>query len=166
MPNLPFRFVKYGRTLENDAASQTLRALRSGPYGNSIHVLLPRRRTTCHERNIMFRIIWIISTYVRAFTRRFMPTSVLLDWLRSRRGLKWGVPAMLLAVPYLLVAVWCSGAIERGASGWLNLVILLCIWNAMKFIVMGPVSLVALLKLRHREKRFGVVATPEFTPNG
>jgi len=100
----------------------------------------------------MFRIIWIISTYVRAFMRRFMPTSVLLDWLRSRRGIKWGVPAMLLAVPYLLIAVWCSGAIERGASGWLNLVILLCIWNAMKFIVMGPVSLALLLKARHQEK--------------
>ncbi len=102
----------------------------------------------------MFRIIWIISTYVRAFTRRFMPTSILLDWLRSRRGLKWGIPAMLLAVPYLLIAVWCSGAIERGASGWLNLVILLCIWNAMKFIVMGPVSLALLLKVRHQERGY------------
>lgn len=101
----------------------------------------------------MFRSIWILSIYIRAFMRRFMPSNVLLERIRRRRGLKWGVLAMLLAVPYLAVAVWCSGAIDHGAPGWLNLVIIVCLWNMMKFLVMGPVSLVLLLRARHSEAK-------------
>ncbi|WP_258075394.1 hypothetical protein [Rathayibacter sp. AY1E3] len=52
----------------------------------------------------MLRLIWILSIYVRSFMRRFMPTNIALVALRTRRGLKWGVPAMLLAVGYIWVA--------------------------------------------------------------
>ena len=52
----------------------------------------------------MFRLIWIASVHTRYFLRRYMPTNLLLDAVRTRRGLKWGLPAMLLAVPYLYVA--------------------------------------------------------------
>lgn len=55
-----------------------------------------------------------------------------------------GVPAMLLAVPYLMVAYWCTTVIENGGHGWLHLIVLVCIWNAFKMILIGPVS-VALL---------------------
>ena len=94
----------------------------------------------------MFSSIWILSIYVRALMRRFMTSNVLFERIRSRRGLKWGVPAMLLAVTYLAIAVWCSGAIDHGAPGWLNIVITVCLWNMMKFLVMGPVSLVLLFR--------------------
>lgn len=47
----------------------------------------------------MFRLIWIIGIYVRSFMRRVMPTNIALDAIRTRRGLKWGVPAMLLGIP-------------------------------------------------------------------
>lgn len=57
----------------------------------------------------MFRTIWIASLDIRAFMRRFMPTNIVLDKLRTRRGLKWGVPAMLLSVVYLgLLKVWLT----------------------------------------------------------
>lgn len=36
--------------------------------------------------------------------RRWMPTNIVLDLIRTREGLKFGVPAMLLAIPYLLAA--------------------------------------------------------------
>ena len=32
------------------------------------------------------------------FTRQFIPTAIVSDAINTRRGLKWGVPAMLLAV--------------------------------------------------------------------
>lgn len=48
----------------------------------------------------MFRLIWIASIHTRGFLRRWMPTNVLLDKIRTRSGLKYGVPAMLLAIPY------------------------------------------------------------------
>ncbi|MCX2164064.1 hypothetical protein [Corynebacterium auriscanis] len=47
----------------------------------------------------MFRLVWVASTYARDLLHRYMPTNIVLDKLRSRRGLKWGVPAMLLAIP-------------------------------------------------------------------
>ena len=61
--------------------------------------------------------------------RRYMPTNIALDALRSRRGLKWGIPAMLIAILYLyaegyaklflknsraMMAVMVSGKVCRG----------------------------------------------------
>jgi hypothetical protein len=60
----------------------------------------------------MLRIIWVISIHLRNFMRRYMPTNILLDAIRTRRGLKWGVPAMLLAIPYLLAASVCTALID------------------------------------------------------
>lgn len=99
----------------------------------------------------MFRLLWAASVSTRYYLRRYMPTNVALDAIRTRRGLKWGVPAMLLAVPYLLAASICTNLIADGGPGWLNLLVLLFIWNAIKFIIMGPVSLVLLTRARIRE---------------
>lgn len=99
----------------------------------------------------MFRIIWVISIHLRNFMRRYMPTNILLDAIRTRRGLKWGVPAMLLAIPYLFAASTCTALIDGGASRWLYVFALVCIWNALKFIVIGPFSVVALGRVKSRE---------------
>ena len=56
----------------------------------------------------MIRQLWTLSIRTRAFLRRYMPTNILLDAIRTRRGLKWGPPAMLLAAPYLLAASICT----------------------------------------------------------
>lgn len=46
------------------------------------------------------RPIWSPSVYRRYFLRRYMQTNILLDALRNRRrGLKWGMPGMLLEIP-------------------------------------------------------------------
>lgn len=99
----------------------------------------------------MFRLLWAASVRTRYYLRRYMPTNVALDAIRTRRGLKWGVPAMLLAIPYLLAASICTSLIAAGRPGWLNLLVLLFIWNAMKFIIMGPVSLLLLARVRFAE---------------
>lgn len=100
----------------------------------------------------MIRQLWTLSVHTRAFLRRYMPTNILLDAIRSRRGLKWGIPAMFLAAPYLLAASICTTLIaDDDAPGWLNLLALLCLWNAMKFVIFGPVSLVLLIRVRIRE---------------
>jgi hypothetical protein len=68
------------------------------------------------ERNkTMIRLIWTVSVHTRYFLRRYMPTNILLDAIRTRRrGLKWGIPAMLLAIPYLLIANVCVELVEQG----------------------------------------------------
>ncbi|MDQ0575263.1 sulfate permease [Agromyces albus] len=101
----------------------------------------------------MFGFIFAIVVRGRIILRRLMPTNLVLDAIHTRRGLKWGVPAMLLAVPYGLAAVYCVGLVERGAAGWLNLLVVLFVWNGLKFLVAGPVTVIQLLRVRAREAR-------------
>lgn len=101
----------------------------------------------------MLRLLWNLSIRVRLFLRTYMPTNTLLSALRTRRGLKWGVPAMLIAVPYLLGAWLLTVWIADGGPGWLNLLVLLFIWNALKFLVNGPITLIALIRARIAERR-------------
>jgi hypothetical protein len=46
---------------------------------------------------------------------------------RTRRGLKWGLPVMLLTVPYFAIANWCTTLIDHGAPGWLYPIVLICL---------------------------------------
>ena len=99
----------------------------------------------------MFGIIWVLTARAHYSFRRFMPTNIALDAIHTRRGLKWGVPAMLVAVPYTLAAALCAGLVEAGGSGWLYLLTVLFVWNTLKFVVAGPATVFWLLAIRHRE---------------
>jgi hypothetical protein len=99
----------------------------------------------------MFRLLSIASIHTRAFMRQYMPSNIILDRIRTRRGLKWGPLAMLLAVPYAAVAYWLTAVIKAGEPEWLYLIVLVCLWSALKMIWIGPVSLVVLARTRHAE---------------
>ena len=101
----------------------------------------------------MFRLIWIVSIYVRSFMRRFMPSNIAITALRTRSGLKWATPAMLLSVPYLFAASYVATLIDGGASKWLYVAFLVCIWNALKFVVNGIVCIGLLARVRVHERR-------------
>ncbi|MCC9053544.1 sulfate permease [Microbacterium sp. F2E] len=102
----------------------------------------------------MFRLIWALSVRVRYYLRRYMPTNILIDAIRYRRRWhKWGIPAMLLAIPYLLIAATCSHLAQNDGPGWLHLVALWGIWNALKLICLGPISVIVLIGARLREWR-------------
>jgi len=58
---------------------------------------------------------------------------------------------MLVALPYLLIASVCSDAAADGGPGWLHLIVLWACWNALKFVIMGPVSVVLFIRARLRE---------------
>ena len=102
---------------------------------------------------LMFCLIWTAIVYTRYLLRRYMPTNILLDVIRTRQGLKWSVPAMLLTIPNLYAANLLTVLIGDGGPGWLCLLVVLCIWNAMKFAFMGPVSVVLLVRTRTAEWR-------------
>jgi hypothetical protein len=85
------------------------------------------------------------------FLRRFMPTAIVIDAINTRHGLKWGVPAMLLAVPYLVAAEYCRSQVEAGGPSWMNLLVLLFLVNTLKFVLIGPISLLKLMAVRVRE---------------
>jgi hypothetical protein len=83
----------------------------------------------------------------------YAPTNILLRWLRSRNGLKWGVPFMMLGAAYLLASVALGALIRDGGAGWLNVLVLLCIWDGVKFVAFGPLSVLTLVRVRIRERR-------------
>ncbi|QCP08990.1 sulfate permease [Micrococcus luteus] len=87
------------------------------------------------------------------FLQQSPPTNLLLNAIRTRRGLKWGVPAMLLAGVYFYAAAICTTIINDGGPGWLYLLVLVFVWNAFKFLWIGPVSLIQLISVRAGERR-------------
>ncbi|MGP5054397.1 sulfate permease [Brachybacterium paraconglomeratum] len=100
----------------------------------------------------MFRLIWIASTHVRSFMRHWMPTNILLEKLRTRRGLKFGPLALLLAVAYFYLASLLTVIIDGGGPRWLYLLVPLCVWNAFKFLWTGPVIVIQLVHPRTKER--------------
>lgn len=95
----------------------------------------------------MIRLLWSGSVHTRYFLRRYMPTNILLDAIRTPRGLKWGVLAMLLAVPYFFITAVLVQIIHDGTLAWLHMLVLLSIWNGLKMLWVGPSSLVLLARL-------------------
>ena len=85
---------------------------------------------------------------------RYAPTNLLLGAIRyRRRGLKWGIPAMLLlGGGYYFAKAICYTIIQREGPGPLYLLVLLFVWNAFKFLWIGPVSFVQLVRRRRQER--------------
>ena len=78
---------------------------------------------------------------IHYYLQAFAPTNILLRRLRARGGLKWAIPAALLLVPtYLFASAITTTVLADGGAGWLNLVVLTCIWNAMKFAWLGVLT--------------------------
>jgi len=60
---------------------------------------------------------------------------------------------MLIGVAYFYAGAICTTLIDRGAPTWLTVLVLLFIWNGLKFAWIGPVSLITVIRLRRRESR-------------
>jgi hypothetical protein len=102
----------------------------------------------------MLQLLIAFVSRIYAFFQRTMPTNMILRATRTRRGLKWGAPAMLLAFVYVVIAAALAQWVAGGAPGWINLLVLVCLWNALKFVVNGPVTLVLLARVRALERRY------------
>lgn len=117
----------------------------------------------------MFQMLIAFVSRIYAFFQRSMPTNILIRATHTRRGLKWGVPAMLLAVVYIVIAAALALWIAGGAPGWINLLVLVCLWNALKFLVNGPITLVRLARVRGLERHYRgetLAGRPPETPVG
>jgi len=103
----------------------------------------------------------VFSIHAHGFFQHYMPSNRLLAATRSRRGLKWGIPAMLVSVPYLAIANVCTILIDRGAPEWLHVVVPWGIWNAFKLILNGPISLFRLVRAIMRERMVAQAVRPQ-----
>ena len=95
----------------------------------------------------MLSLLWNLSAAIRGYLRFYMPTNRAVDCLRSPRGLKWAVLVALVATPaYLFAMSLCATMVDRGGPGWLNVLMLLFFWNAMKFAWLAVLSPLVLLR--------------------
>ncbi len=104
----------------------------------------------------MLALLWNLSAAIRGYLRFYMPTNRALDWLRTPRGLKWAVPAAVVVAPGYFYAMSVSAVIAaRPGLGWLNILVLLYCWNALKFVWMGVLAPLHGLRLvvAHRVQR-------------
>ncbi len=101
----------------------------------------------------MFRLILTIASRTHWLLHKVAPSNILLNYIRTRHGLKWGVPAMLIGAGYFALAYWCTTLLDAGAPGWINLIVILGIYNGFRFTLIGPISLIRLLAARTREYR-------------
>ena len=115
----------------------------------------------------MFQLLIAFVSRIYAFFQRTMPTNILIRATHTRRGLKWGAPTMLLAVVYSVIAAVLAQWVAGGGPGWVNLLVLLCLWNALKSVVNGPITVVRLARVRAYERRYRdgmLAARPRQTP--
>jgi hypothetical protein len=95
-----------------------------------------------------------LAAAIRGYMAYYMPTNRAVDWLRSPRGLKWAIPVALVATPtYLFAMSVCMTIVDRGGPGYLNVLVMLFAWNALKFAVVGLVSPVLQLQAHARRRR-------------
>jgi hypothetical protein len=90
----------------------------------------------------MFRLTVQLIISMRAVLA-YAPSNRLMWHLRRRRGMGAALIAVAVGAVYLLAAATCAVLIDRGSPGWLNVLVLLFIWNALKLAVTGPATLVA-----------------------
>lgn len=84
----------------------------------------------------MFRLIMRTAGSLRsAFDRA--PSNHLARSLRTHARLRSALAALSIGAAYLLAAVVCTVLLGRGAPGWLNLPVLLFLWNAWKLVLTG-----------------------------
>lgn len=102
----------------------------------------------------MFQLLIAFVSRIYAFFQRTMPTNMIIRATHTRRGLKWGVPAMLLAVVYVVIGAALAQWVANGAPGWINLLVLVCLWNALKFVVNAPTTVGRLVRSRALERRY------------
>ena len=101
--------------------------------------------TRTEGRTPMLALFWNLSAAIRGYLRFYMPTNRALDWLRPPRGLKWAVPAAIVLTPGYLCAMSFAAVIGAWPGlGWVNVLVLLFCWNAMKFAWIGVFAVLAI----------------------
>jgi hypothetical protein len=99
------------------------------------------------KETLMLAICLRLAAAIHGYLGYYMPTNRAVDWLRSPRGIKWAIPVAIVATPtYLFAMSVCMTIIGRGGPGYLNVLVMIYAWDALKFAVTAAVSPLVLLR--------------------
>jgi hypothetical protein len=101
----------------------------------------------------MLRAGMSVAAVAHGWLWRLAPSNRILAATRTRRGLPWGIPVMLVGAAYWWAAAALTVAIGRGGPGWLHIGVMVCLWSGLKLVLNGPVTLVLLARARLAEAR-------------
>lgn len=114
----------------------------------------------------MIRTIMHLTPAVRAVLQH-APTNRLLRRLQRRRAPASAVAAIMVGVAYLFAAVASTVLLDRGGPGWLNLLVLLFVYNSGKLALHGLAMLVSPARQRPGRLRPSHLArSPTEEPDG
>lgn len=109
----------------------------------------------------MLALLWNLSAAIRGYLRYYMLTNRALDYLRTSHGLRLAVPVSIAGATTYLYAMSVAAVIAvRPSLGWVNLLVMLFTWNALKFAWFGILSVPLLLceaGSRHAQRGVGPV---------
>jgi hypothetical protein len=90
----------------------------------------------------MLALMWNLSAALTGYLRLYMPTNRAVDLLRTSPRQKWAFPVALVAVTiYLFAMSICATVVKQGGPSYLNVLVFLFAWNALKFAVLAVVAL-------------------------
>lgn len=102
---------------------------------------------------MIFAASWALSARLYNLAQRFAPSNIVMRKVHTRTGIKWGpLVGLIGGIVYGLLMVAAGTIVRDGGPGWLNLFVLVGFWNAGRFAVLIPVSMVRLLRVRHQEE--------------
>jgi hypothetical protein len=90
---------------------------------------------------IIFLLIWRTVATVRGSVKAYAPSNIAITYLRSPRGLKWAIPAALIAIPtYLYIAWLMTVLVDRSATEWLYLITVIAWVDACKYAALAVIT--------------------------
>lgn len=76
--------------------------------------------------------------FLVSFCQAWMPTNLLVRWIHTDHGLKWGMPSAAVLVPsYYELGHVFQAQIENGGSAWWWLALAWALINCVKFLSVG-----------------------------
>lgn len=100
---------------------------------------------------IILLLVMVPVAAVFCWCRRWLPSNILVGRVRTRAGLRWGIPLALLGLVYFAVGVVCAGMVQTGGPGWWYAPMAVCWWTALKLVGHGLFATVMLPVARTNE---------------
>lgn len=82
---------------------------------------------------------------------RWYPSNLLLNYVRTRRGLRWGLPLAAVGYGYLYGAGFLLSLISSGHSRSLYVAAAICAWSGVKLVFGGLYAAAHAVYVRSRE---------------
>jgi hypothetical protein len=99
----------------------------------------------------MFALSYSLAAVFYRVGQEVFPTNLLIRRLRTRAGLRWGLPVVVVGYGYFYAAGGLLALIEAGHGDWLSLPAWVCIWNGMKLVFGGLFVTLKLPYVRAKE---------------